>query len=258
MRYTLLKTVQLILSSGDGDEINDIGDTTESNQVVDICETVFNDLASTIDFPEQWDFFQLAATGLSTPTILTMADNIGKVEWVQYNIAASDDPPEWTAMTPLSRTEFFARQMGLDPDDTNVFQQNYTSVLSGDEFQVLGFNDKDPSYYTTLDDNRLIFDNYDNTKYTQLPGAQFRCYGQVIPSFVRQNDWVAPFEPRQFTLYFNEAKSQYWAELKQTANPKAEQRARRGWVQTQRKQPKTPPGQVQESWTPNFGRRGYK
>jgi hypothetical protein len=41
-------------------------------------------------------------------------------------------------------------------------------------------------------------------------------------------------DARQFTLLLNEAKAQAFIELKQQANPKAEKRARRGWIQAQR------------------------
>lgn len=253
MKYTLLKTVQLILSGMDSDEINDINETTESVQVVDILEQTFNDLASTIDFSENWGLFQLESTGIDTPTITLLPSNVGKLEWVQYNIAGSDEDPDWQPMTPINRTAFLSRQAGLDPDATNVFSQVYTS--NDEDFTFYGYNDKDPVYYTSFNDSTLIFDNYDATKYTTLPGGQFRCYGMLIPEFTRSNDWIAPLEPRQFSLYFNEAKSQAFVDLKQIANQKAEQRARRGWVQMQRKQPTVPPGEILESWTPNFGRK---
>jgi hypothetical protein len=71
MKYNLLKMVQLILSSMDSDEINDISDTAESLQVVDIIETVYNENIGEILYPEHKDFFLLEATSGTTPTVLS-------------------------------------------------------------------------------------------------------------------------------------------------------------------------------------------
>lgn len=250
MRYTLLKSVQLILSAMDSDEVNSISDTTESLQVVDILETTFNDLASTLDFTEQWDFFQLEADS-EAPTIMTVPSYIAKLEYVEYN-TSDDDKTKYKEIVPMARTSFLHRLDELDPGDANIVGQTY--VAKSDSFPVNVWSDRAPTYFMTANDSTLIFDAYDSSQSATLEGSRTRCYGMFVPDFTRQDDWIAPFEARQFTLYFNEAKSQCFADLKQVSNAKAEQRARKGWVQAQRKRPRVDGGDVQETWTPNFGR----
>lgn len=259
MKYDLLKMTQLILSSMDSDEVNSISDTTESLQVVDIIEQTYNDIASQVDFPDHWDLFSLQASGDTTrPTVMYLPENVTKVEWIQYDIADSGDTVrDLKYMTPVDREFFFERMNGIDSADSNVYRYDYL-VGTGD-FDVRGYNDKDPSFYTTTDAGRtLIFDNYQVSQGTTLIATRTKCYGQFVPAFTRDDDWVAEFEPKQFSLFFNEAKAQCFLELKQVQNAKAEQRARRGWTQAGRKKPTTDNTPVHHTFTYDFGRRRAK
>lgn len=254
MSYTLLKMVQLILSSMDGDEINSISDTTESQQIVDIIEQTYNDIATTIDFPDEWNFFELEAGSAAQPTYLKLPDNVGKLEWVKYDFSdTSATVRNWVNCQPIHRTEFFDRMQSLDSSVSNVYAYNIT-VGTG-SFDVRGYNDKQPVYYTTVDDKHLIFDNFDISKDQLLVSNKFRCYGNLIPVFTREDNFIPDLEPKQFTLLLNEAKSQAWVDLRQTVNAKADQRAKRGWMQAHRKAPQLPNGEI-KSWKPDYGRRG--
>lgn len=252
--YTVLKMVQLILSSMDGDEINSISDTTEAQQIVDILEQTYNDIATTIDFPDEWNFFELGAGSASQPTYMSLPDNIGKLEWVKYDFSdSSDTVRNWINLNPIHRTEFFDRMSNLDSSASDVYSYNIT-VGTG-TFDVRGYNNKQPVYYTTIDDKHLIFDNFDISKDQLLVSNKTRAYGNLIPVFTRTDDFIPQLEPKQFTLLLNEAKSQAWVELRQTINAKADQRAKRGWMQAHRKTPQLPNGQI-KSWKPNYGRQG--
>lgn len=254
MKMNLLKMVQLILSSMDGDEVNSISDTAESLQVVDAIEQSYNDLSSTIDFPDHWDFFELEATSTATPTVMNLPSNIGKVEWIQYDHALDGvTKRDYRYIQPLAREAFFDRMNGLDSAETDIYQFDYT-VGTG-TFDVRGHNERFPLYYTTTDDETVIFDNFYEDINQTLVGNKTKCYGMLIPVFERDDEFIPDFAPRQFTLLFNEAKSQAFIDLKQVQNAKSEQRARRGWVQSQRKEPQVPGGNIYKFNSPNFGRR---
>jgi hypothetical protein len=258
VRYNLLKCVQLILSSMDSDEVNSIVDTTEAGQVVDILETTYNDIISTIDFPDLWDFFELEASeDVTRPTLMYLPDDVAKLEWVKYNIApAGDTVRDWRDLIPLEREAFFRRMNSMDSADTTV--ESYEVLVGAETFNVRSWNDRWPTYYTTFDDHTLIFDAYMVSESTTLVKNQTHCYGMKIPTFTREDDWTPPLDPRQFTLFFNEAKSQAFIELKQVANAKADQRARRAWVQSGRKKAGTPAGHIKDTYTYDFGRRRQK
>jgi hypothetical protein len=255
MKLTLLRCVQLILSAMDSDEVNSITDTTESSMVVDVLEQTYYDIASTIDFPDSWDFFELEASGdTDQPTLMTVPESVGKVEWIKYDFGDSGDTSrDHRDVTPLPRKQFYERMNNIDTADSNVYQ--FDLEVGTGTFDVRGRNDVGPMYYTTHDDRTLVFDSFDVSQGATLLGNRTWCYGNIIPTFTRSDSFIPDFEPRQFGLFFNEAKSQAFIDIKQTENKKAEQRARRGWNQAHRKAPTVPGGNIYDDYTYEFGRR---
>lgn len=253
----LLKMTQSILSSMDSDEINDLDDTVEAAQVVDIIEQTYNDICSQIDFPDHWDLFELQPSNdPDRPTLMYLPEGVAKMEWLQYDHAETNDTKRnWRPVLPMERQTFFNRMNSLDSADANVYQYDY--LVKTETFDVRGLNDKSPTYYTTVDNRTLILDSFDASHGQTLMGNRTKAYGMRIPVFVRQADFVPEFEPRQFTLFFNEAKAQCFIELKQVQNAKAEQRARRGWVYAARKKDNTDASAIRP-YTPNYGRRSKK
>lgn len=258
MIYNLLKMTQSILSSMDSDEINDINDTVESQQVVDIIEQTYNDICAQIDFPDQWDLFELTPSlDITHPTVMTLPEDVAKMEWLQYDhMEDGSTVRSWRPVLPMARETFFNRMNSLDSAQSNIYQFNY--LVGSETFDVRGYNDKQPTYYTTVDNRTLIFDSYMADQGQTLIGNRTKAYGMKIPVFQRINTFVPQFEPRQFTLFFNEAKSQCFSELKQVTNTKAEQRARRGWVYAARKKDNTDASGIHDDFTPNYGRRSHK
>lgn len=254
MRYTLLKMTQLILSAMDSDEVNSIYDTTESTQVVDQIETTYNHLAATLDFPDNWDFFELEPSlDMAKPTLMFLPENVAKLEWLQYDVTEPGSTIRKTKdLLPLGRKQFFDRMASLDSSKTEIY--HYDLLVDAATFDVRGYNDRDPTYYTTNDDNTLVFDNFDLSVGQTLIGNRTKAYGMIIPEFIREDDFIPALEPRQFTLFFNEAKAACFADLKQVTNSKAEQRARRGWVQAHRKDPQIETVDNYRATAPNFGR----
>lgn len=255
MRYTLLKATQLIASSMDSDEIQDIDDSVESRQIVDILEQVYNDVYSQIDFPEHWDLFELEPSlDVTRPTVMYIPERVAKIEWLQYDHSEPGSTERnWRYVLPLSRGRFLNRMNALDADRSEVYRYDY--LVDTETFDIRGWNDRHPNYYTTVDNRTLIFDNYDASADITLVGNKTMGYGQIVEPFVRENNFVPPFEPKQFTLWFNEAKAQCFVELKQVQNIKAERNARRGWNYSQKKKDVTDASSIRP-WKPNYGRRG--
>lgn len=256
MRYTLLKMVQLILSGMDSDEVNTITDTVESQQVVDIIEQTYNEICSTIEFPNQWDLFELEPSlDITRPTLMYIPEGVVNVEWIQYDNAEDTATiRDWKYIRPTERQFFFQTMSPLDSSSSDIYHFDY--LVGAETFDVRGYNNRNPTTYTTVNNRTLIFDNFVSTIGQTLQGNRTKCYGMKIPTFVRDDEFIPELEPRQFSLLFNDAKAQAFVDLKQVSNTKAEQRARRGWVHSQRKKPNTAASDIHSTWTPNFGRRG--
>lgn len=261
MRYTLLKMTQMILSNMDSDEVDSINDTVESKQVVDIIEQTYNDIVSTIDFPDKWDFFQLTpSTDISKPTLLTVPDDVGRIEYIQYDIADTDsDKLDYRTIKCSDRFEFLRRMDKLfntDDQPSRVYSYNYEND-NNETFEIQGYNDTAPNYYMTPDNRTIIFDHFDITQGSTIVGARTRCYGMMIPVFTREDTFIPDLDPRQFSLLYNEAKSQAFIDLKQVENTKAEKRARKAWDYSQRRKDVVDGAHI-KPWIYDFGRPRVK
>lgn len=255
MRLNLLRCVQLILSALDSDEVNSIFDSTEAQQVVDVLETTYYHVASEVDFPDHWDYFELESSGdVSLPTVLYRPQNVGKIEWLKYDITPDGDPKRnFRTLKPLERQAFVDRMNKLDVSRPEIVE--YTFPVGTGTFPVRVQNDRFPTYYHTPDDRTLILDAWDSTVENTLVGNKTWGYGMIIPTFDRSDEFVPPLDPKQFTLFFNESLSASFEWVKQMPSAKAEQRARRSWNMSGRKKPGTPGGQIYHDFTYDFGRR---
>lgn len=258
MRLTLLRCTQLILSAIDGDEVNSIADTTESVQVVDVLERTYYDIAATVDFPDAWDFFELEPSNdVTRPTLMYIPENVGKLEWVKYDVTETGDTKQnYQTIKPLERKAFIERMNKLDSAESDIYSFNL--VADTGTFPIRGHNERNPTYYMTHDDRTLVFDSFDSGEGQTLQGNKTWCYGMKIPTFDRADDFIPDFEPRQFTLFFNEALSTAFTDVKQQTSPKAEQKARRAWNLHARKDPTVPNGDIYSDFTYDFGRRRHR
>lgn len=259
MRYTLLEIVQSVLSSMDSDEVNSINDTVESAQVVEVIKTVYDDIQTRGNLPIQKTLFNLSSSvDITKPVLMTKPNSIGDIEWVRYNvIKAGDTIPVWQDIKFLPLDQFVMLTQGYNTTAPDVG----TMALTYNTFNFTFYFKKKvkPCYYTTFNDNTLIFDAYDTGVDSVLQPAKTLCFGVLSNTFTEEDSWVPNLQDQQFPLLLNEAKSLAWAELKQTTHSKAEQTARRNWRHLARDRAHTYDERFQRNnhsfdQLPNFGR----
>ena len=265
MKYTLLELTQTVLSSMDSDEVNSINDTVESQQVVEVIKTVYDDIISRGDLTTNKTVFNLtASTNPLQPIIMSKPENIERIEWVKYDTRDVDDTtPNWTNLTYLPPVDFIDYMHSGNLEGTEIEDFEYTNGAFVMTFTFR--NDTAPHYYTSFDDNVIFFDSYDSAVDSTLQSSKSLCYGLKVTSFERLDDFTPELQPQQFALLLNEAKSLAWAELKQTGHEKAEQSARRNWRHLQKTRMEVPNNgrdinnnAHNFSVLPNFARtRGY-
>ena len=235
MKYNLLKMTQLILSAMDSDEINDISDTAESLQVVDIIETVYNENSSELLYPEHKDFFELAATDATTPTILTRPTNVIDMTWFKYNHQLTADADDnWVTVNYVDPDTFMERMNTLAVAETYNEAMTFTNSES-ETFVYRVCNTRMPSYYMLIDDHYIICDSYVTAEETNLQKTNTWCYGRLSETFTRSNTFSPNIDEYNYAQFFNECKSQCFADLKQTVNIKSEKKSRDGKIRTQKR-----------------------
>lgn len=246
MKYNLLKLVQKVLSSMSSDEVSDIGETVESLQVVDIIEDVYYNLVTNSEVPEHEGLIQLQALADSNkPNYLKIPANVSKITEVWYNVSTEGEL-EYKPMVWLEPAEFLRRNSSIDTTQANVVK---VTDFNGTKFAVV--NDEMPKYWTTFDDEYLVFDSYASAVDSTLQQSKTRVIARKLPVFERTNTYIPDIDDNLFPILLNEAKSWAYLELKQTGHAKAEQQSRRQRTRLQKERERI----TSPNSRPNYGRR---
>jgi hypothetical protein len=219
MRLTLLELVQQTLAALDSDEVTSYDDTPESYQVALLIRQAYYDLATELGLPEHESLFRLTETSASTPTLMSIPSTVTRFDSVKYdNKETGDTVSNLVNCTYVTFDEFMERQAGLK-DHTGV--EEYSITSNSQTFPVLCLNDRFPTYYTTFDDNQIVFDSYNSDEDTYLKSAKTMCYGSVYPAFTLSNSFAPNLDPTQFSYFVNKVKTRAFIELKQQVNQEA-------------------------------------
>ncbi len=240
MKYTHLKATQEILRAMESDEINSISDTVESVSVAQLLEAVYYDLATELGLEEHDGFFELNASGdVAKPTLMTLPTNITRWDWIEYDIIDTGETyANHRRLEFVPIDEFVEMQNSLRGQTSGVGQMNVTS--NGETFPIMYRSDKQPQYFTTYDDDNILFDSYDSSVDSTLQKSKTRCYGATYPTFTQSDAFIPDLHPTQFSYYINKAKLRAFAELKQTTNPEVARETRNQKIRVQVNRRTTP------------------
>lgn len=354
-KYTLLDLTQTILSSLNSDEVNSIGDTTESMMIANLLKTTYFNIITRAGLPDQNTLFQLTpSTNPSIPVVMTKPDNISKLVWLKYfnsnplgdqftdqygsyshdvntdivtqswqttsvtsnpiatgnqsfTVASNTLPifagqsvniqsgansmqgtvvsylgfalvinvttiggsgtysawvinstqgigtiPGYQYVTMLPIRQFLDMINSFNPNDYDV--NSFEFNQNGENFLFYYKNDHTPSYCTVIANEYIIFDTYDNTQDATLQASKTMAYGTLYPVWSMTDTFIPELDDKQFPLLINEAKSLAFFELKQMPHAKAEQAAKRAWINVEKtKSLNNRPTYLQQ--LDNFGRR---
>jgi hypothetical protein len=250
-RLTYLELVVDILNDLDSDTVSTILETEESRQVTQILETTYYNIIDGKDWPHLYNPFQLVATGASTPTHMTFPVSVIDVSYIKYNVRNATDTKD--KFIELGYREPKAFMDVVDTRDSSATE--ITQVTDGTGILINVYNDRKPSFWTSFDDDTVVFDAYDSVVDTaNLVAVKTQAYGKIYPVVVVSDGAFFDLPVNSFTYLLNEAKSVASLTLKQFVNQKAEQQS-----VTQRRR------MSQEAWRigkgidyPNYGRTSKK
>lgn len=256
IRYSLLDIVQKTLSSMDGDEVNSISDTTESQQVVVCAEIIYNDIVQGSDPPEDYRVFGLtSSTDPTIPIVMYRPLGVESIDWIKYKRTLQDTTDGklyWTRLHPILFDEFLRRQDGMSLDNPNTAQMNLT--VNGYTLEILYYTDRSPDWYTTFDDNTALFSSIDLSVDTTLQTSKTLCYGQFSTDFIPIDTFTPTFDSQVHMLWLHKTKALASAELRQVTNAAAEKAARQTSIKLQDDKQAINTGSYYNRY-PNYGRR---
>ena len=219
-KMTLLEMVQDIMSDMDSDEINSINDTVEALQVAQIIKSTYYNIIDGKDFPFLYETFQLDSSGTSSrPTHMALPETIIDLKSLNYNCRKlTDTKDKYKEILYKTPEDFLYILNQRDSSASNV-----TSVTDTTGITLLIYNDKAPQYFTSFDDDNLVFDSYDSAVDSTLVSSKSQCHGKRSVAFTLLDTFTPDLPVQMFTYLLAEAKSTAFLTLKQMANQKAEQ-----------------------------------
>jgi hypothetical protein len=235
----LLAIVQEILSDMDSDIINSIDDTDEAGQVAQIVKSTFEAMISNRNWPHTQRTITLIPSGDSNfPVYMTIDEDIKEMISIFYEKHKDGE-------TKLRYDEVFWK----DPDDflryTNKRDSEATNILTITDptgVQLLIQDDRAPTWYTSFDDETLVFDSYDSVVDSTLQASKTQARAYVFPEFVLSDTHIPDLPKEAFSALIEEAKSKAQFKLRQFTDSKSEQEAKRQQTWLSRK-----------AWTVNGG-----
>lgn len=247
-KLSLLEMVVDILNDMDSDEVNSIEDTIESIQVAQILKTTYFNMLGTRNWPHLRQLLTFSNSGTTDrPTHLRVKDDVKELDFVNYNKQKQDETRRrYTCIKYLEPDEFLRMTNQRNNENDNV-----DVVVDNTGIELLIYNDRYPDYYTSFDDQWLVFDSYDSAIDSTLVAAKVQAQGYVEPTWTLDDSFIPDLPSEAFPALLAEAKSTAFLALKQVANEKAEQQAGRSNRWLSRKAWKVNGGLKY----PNYGRR---
>ena len=248
---TLLAIVQEILSDMDSDVINSINDTDEAGQVAQIVKSTYDAMISNRNWPHTKRIIHLDSYSDSDkPTHMIISEDFKEIISIYYDKKKNGE-------TRL----LYQEVKWLDPDDflrhtnsRNSDDDIITTVTDPSGVLLLIQNNKAPTYYTSFDDETIVFDSYDSEVDNTIQASKTQARAYVIPDFIIDDDTIPDLPLEAFSALIEEAKSKSMYKLKQTQDIKSEQEAGRQQRWLSRK-----------AWTvaggikfPNYGRKAHR
>jgi hypothetical protein len=260
-QQTLLNMVQNILSAMSSDEVNSIYDTVEATQVAQIIENKYYDIMARGDLALDLQLFQLnPSDNASFPVSMLLPVGVSRIDWLKYyntnpldnsqnsqfgsfrhdlntdittnNASGPTVPPGYAYVQIVPIDYFLEITDRLDLTQNNV--KSYQFKQSGNTYTFKYFTDRQPRMCTVISNQFVVFDSFDNTQDSTLQASKTEAYGQILPVFNLQDNFVPVLDDLQFPLLLNESKSLAFYELKQMAHQKADQEVQRQWTVTQK------------------------
>lgn len=248
-KLTLLELVRDILSDADGDEVNSIDDTVESTQAANIVRSTYHAMMSNRNWAHTKTLVKLVPFSSSAnPTHIRISENIKELISLYYDKRKQGDTnKQYRKMIWKEPDDFLRMVHGRNNTNANV-----KTVIDPSGIELFILNDKAPEYYTSFNDETIVFDSWDLQVDSTINSSKMQATAYVAPGWSNLDDFIPDLPEEAFAALQEEAKSKFSLRHRQIADEKAEQESRRQQTWLSRK-----------NWSvnggvkyPNYGRRG--
>jgi len=218
-RMTLLEMVRNIhLDLTEGEYIFTINQNMLSTHITEIIRTSYFDIIDSREWPHLLKSFQLTETSASTPTHMTLPTTKTNLHYVKYNTKTSGGAAnQFTLIKYLPPQRFMNL---VDARDSTL--GTVTSITDSSGILINITNNAAPTYYTSFDEQTIIFDSYIVALESYLVTTKTQCYGMIYPTFTESDTFYFDLPPEMFNLLLHESKSKAFLTLKGVPNIKSD------------------------------------
>ena len=224
-RLTLLEVTQRALDAMNHDNVNSIDDTIESTQIAKEAKHVYYELMDRDDWPHLLKAINLEALSDTTkPNYLKIPTDVVRIDTIRYEITQSGDTDRtFDVIDYLSPDAFLERVLSRNSSESDV-----TTVTNDDGVPMFIINDERPYYWTTFDDEYIVFDSYDSAVDTTMQASKSIAHVKEIPPWTHSDTFVPDMPDHMFSTFVAEVTATAFNYWKQGSSPKDEARAARG------------------------------
>lgn len=228
-KKTLGQLTKQLLSDMDMDVVNNINETEEALQVARIVVSCYEELVTRFSLPVEKKLFQLEATTDTTPTLMTIPSDITYVESIAYDMKNNySDPIRYVEVSHLEPEDFMRLSNGRLDSLTDV-----TEIVLPSGVSLFIRNNVHPTYWTSFDNETIVFDAFRSDLETNLQNSKTQCYGVSEVVVPLEEDAEIKLDPQLFSLLENKARATAFVRLKQTRDPSSEASARQLEIKAQ-------------------------
>lgn len=235
MERTLLYTVQRVLEKLNLDPVNSINDTVDSLLVSREAESTFYDLMTRAEWEDKIDLIEVTSVSdLSQPTTLKLDGDVHNITSLRYDVTTAEDTNKVIReIMWLEPEDFLNMSYSLNSSNDNV------DVVEYKDIPLLIINDRMPMYYTSFDNEYLVFDSYHKDTEDTLIGTKTVCYGKKVPTWLQDDNFVIPVQDSLYPLFLSMLASACSIYMNSEINQEDERRQARGMSRMRREQIRT-------------------
>lgn len=224
-RLTLLEIVQRTLDVMNHDSVNSISDTIESTQIAKEARNVYYELMDRDDWPHLLKAINLeAVSDTDRPNYLRIPTDVVRIDKIRYETTQDGDTDRsFDVIDYLAPNDFLERVLSRNSSDSDV-----TTVTNSEGVPMFILNDERPYFWTSFDDEYIVFDSYDSAVDTTMQSSKSIAHVKEIPPWTHSDTFVPDIPDHMFSMFIAEVAAAAFMYWKQGPSIKDEQRAARG------------------------------
>ena len=231
-KKTLLQITQSILSSMNSDSVNSINDLEESLQVAEKVQEVYEDLMTLKDWEHLQTMIQLESlSDNEKPNYLRLPDGVSEIKDVRYDVRKDiADRKKFIEIQQVNPDDFLEHVLAYNNLDDNVIE-----VVDPSGITLFCKNNHAPMYWTSFDDEHIVFDSYDSEIDTTLQQSKNLARAVKETVFTLSDDFIPDLPSKMFPTFVQECTRVCSLYFREQPSPNDERRAFRSFATQQNK-----------------------